>query len=554
MPSVVKADNTKMETARPVTANQWVTDTMGSASQRYYSFTLPSKGSIHVEFRRKTAGTSSKSWAVILQGIDSAQGKYKTITSDTFSGATTDSHYLPRIGAEKGTYYLQVLKSSNTDKNLEFQFCIHTDAAAGWETEFNETFATANIITPDPGKTVSTYGTLRSGADVDYYAFTLPEEGYVQFSQEVSQNLSDSGNWYVSMYDADTKYWLQITCNNKDKLQGKSARIGLPAGTYYLKAGQGTNNSSDPYRLDLFYQKTAGWEHEQNKSYNEADAAENDKLYSASLMSATDIDWWCLEIPETGRYQLNFRYERNKESAKTWVFRLEDDNKKMVENRTFREKEEPAKCTPVTLDKGTYYVKVISGTYWSQEDYRWSMNRIITPVSIKTAENVAKGLKVTWSAGADAKEYILQRKAGSGDWADVASTAKTSYLDAAVVNGTKYQYRVLAAAGGFRSDPSGAKTAWRLTAPSIATKKPAAKSVTITWKKNEKASGYQVQIAKNSKFTSGKKTYKVKKAGTVKYTIKKLKWKTTYYIRIRAYKSSTSYVSAWSKAVKVKTK
>lgn len=62
----------------------------------------------------------------------------------------------------------------------------------------------------------------------------------------------------------------------------------------------------------------------------------------------------------------------------------------------------------------------------------------------------------------------------------------------------------------------------------------------VVWKKVSSASGYQVQIATNKKFTKGKKTYTIKKASTTSKTITGLKKKKTYYVRVCAYKKSGS--------------
>lgn len=85
-------------------------------------------------------------------------------------------------------------------------------------------------------------------------------------------------------------------------------------------------------------------------------------------------------------------------------------------------------------------------------------------------------------------------------------------------------------------------------------KSKATRKATITYKKNATASGYEVQYALNKKFTkAGKVT--IAKAKTVKVTLKKLKAKKKYYVRVRAYKkvSGKKYYSAWTvKTVKVK--
>ena len=69
-------------------------------------------------------------------------------------------------------------------------------------------------------------------------------------------------------------------------------------------------------------------------------------------------------------------------------------------------------------------------------------------------------------------------------------------------------------------------------------------------------SGYEIQIAANKKFTKNAKTYTVKKAKSVSKKIKKLEGKTTYYVRVRAYKnvSGGKLYGKWSKVSRKKTR
>lgn len=82
------------------------------------------------------------------------------------------------------------------------------------------------------------------------------------------------------------------------------------------------------------------------------------------------------------------------------------------------------------------------------------------------------------------------------------------------------------------------------------------KTITVQWKKLSGITGYQVQLGTNKKITKGKKTYTVKKAKTTKKTIKKLKSKKKYYVRVRAYKTQNSkkHYGKWSKIKTVKVK
>ncbi|MBO5302700.1 MAG: leucine-rich repeat domain-containing protein [Lachnospiraceae bacterium] len=86
------------------------------------------------------------------------------------------------------------------------------------------------------------------------------------------------------------------------------------------------------------------------------------------------------------------------------------------------------------------------------------------------------------------------------------------------------------------------------------------KSFTVKWKKQTKqTTGYEIQYSTSKKFKGAKKVT-VKKAKTTSTTIKKLKAKKKYYVRIRTYKivkingKSTKMYSSWSNAKAIKVK
>ena len=66
--------------------------------------------------------------------------------------------------------------------------------------------------------------------------------------------------------------------------------------------------------------------------------------------------------------------------------------------------------------------------------------------------------------------------------------------------------------------------------------KAAKKAISVTWKKVGGVKGYQIQLATDKKFKKNKKTVTVKKQKTTKTTVKKLKAKKKYYVRVRTYK------------------
>ena len=86
--------------------------------------------------------------------------------------------------------------------------------------------------------------------------------------------------------------------------------------------------------------------------------------------------------------------------------------------------------------------------------------------------------------------------------------------------------------------------------------KSAKKAISVEWKKVRGVKGYQVQVATDKKFKKNKKTVNIKRQKTTKTTVKKLKAKKKYYVRIRTYKivNGKRDYSSWSKVKSVKTK
>ena len=82
------------------------------------------------------------------------------------------------------------------------------------------------------------------------------------------------------------------------------------------------------------------------------------------------------------------------------------------------------------------------------------------------------------------------------------------------------------------------------------------KALVVYWNKIADVSGYQIQVATDKKFKKNKKTVTVAKQNASKKTVKKLKSKKKYFVRVRAYKKVNGKKSygKWSKIKSVKTK
>ena len=174
-------------------------------------------------------------------------------------------------------------------------------------------------------------------------------------------------------------------------------------------------------------------------------------------------------------------------------------------------------------------------------------------IKISEIRNSKKGVTLTWNSCADAKSYnILKNSDGKKFTLAATVDAKvTSYTDKKTANGKTYTYKIEAVNGKLWSQ-SEVVSICRLNTVKVKKKSSSKGSAYLKWKKNPKASGYQIRYVLNGKV----KTINVKSAKKVSKTIKKLKSKKKYVFSVRAYKKAgqINYYGDWSKTYKIKIK
>ena len=168
------------------------------------------------------------------------------------------------------------------------------------------------------------------------------------------------------------------------------------------------------------------------------------------------------------------------------------------------------------------------------------------------------------SVAAISGNTVVGKKAGTA-----TLTAKANGLQTAVAVTVKAQSSSAGAAkpstpsatkpsGSTASKPSVSTKAVKPPKTKLSSVKGAKKSLKIKWKKQTKnVTGYEIWCSTSKKFTK-KTTVKktLKKAKTTSLTVKKLKAKKTYYVKIRTYHKidGKKYYSKWSSVKKIKTK
>ena len=206
-------------------------------------------------------------------------------------------------------------------------------------------------------------------------------------------------------------------------------------------------------------------------------------------------------------------------------------------------KQTVTKATPTANGKIVNYCSVCKKT-------------LSTTVIPKASSKKLKATSLTYNGKVRTPKVIVKDRTGK-------TLVKNTDYTVSYAKGRKYvgKYAVKIT---FKGKYSGTKTLYFTIKPkatSISSLKAGSKKFTVKWKKQAtQTTGYQVQVATNKKFKKNKKTVTIKKQKTTKTTVKKLKAKKKYYVRVRTYKTvkingkSIRIYSGWSKAKTVTTK
>ncbi len=187
----------------------------------------------------------------------------------------------------------------------------------------------------------------------------------------------------------------------------------------------------------------------------------------------------------------------------------------------------------------------------------------VVPAEVKnvTAVNTASGIKLSWKKAAGAKGYAVYRYYRYSWFPEKIKTitdkTKVTFTDKSVQaeNGELYRYEVRAFAETGEGWGGRSSIICRLIRPELTKAAGTASGkLSLRWKKNAKASGYEIQYGQKADFSDAKEL-QIDDPLTVKTVITGLAKGKTWYVRIRSYQvdgSETSY-SAWSVRAKTKT-
>lgn len=437
---------------------------------------------------------------------------------------------------------------------LAIMFCVMSVSAINAKAAELGTSAT-NPIELNNGKWYTRKWTSENCFEDCYNKIELHTRGYITFYLERYTDAEGNVCTYnLELYDSAGNIIWTGDKSSKNDIFNKyyEHKIGLDAGIYYMNIESTIYVPYDAAPVDIDYRyvfkETNLYEKESNDDFKTATAISVDKEYSAVIEeNVYDKDYYKIKLTKGKEYTITFD---NYDSNVSYMFcNPGQEEEYFTNNKEYLEygfyyglesiKEDSLVWTFKATESGYHYICV---TDWSDKDI---------PYSVKVTANKIPASKVTAKLKTSSYTYNGKTK---------TPTVTVKYGSKTLKKGTDYtvtyasgrknvgKYKVTIK---FKGNYVGSKTLYfKINPPKTTVKKVtgAKKSVKVSLtKKTTQVTGYQVQYSVSKKFTNAK-TKTITSAKTTSTTIKSLKAKKRYYVRVRTYKTvkGVKYYSGWS--------
>ena len=500
----------------------------------YYKFSIGSSGRITL--------TASAGMAYIYYYIYDSSGNQIWYINPHWDNTTQTISTNEAIDLTKGTYYYTVKRDGSGTGNYSFKLSFSSA-----DESFTETGdGTDNLMSSANEINVNTdyKGQIADNDDRDFYRFVLTSSGRITFT-------ATAGMVYINYYIYDSAgeeiwrinpYW-----NSATEIISTDETIDLTKGTYYfaVRRDGGSNTGNYSFRLQFSGANESFPEAEggTDNSITDANDISLNKEYRGQIARNDDRDFYEFTVNSSdsisvvSEAHMPYLYYYIYDSAGKEVWRKSSYRNSTTKKINIAEE--------VELTAGTYYLAV-EGSRDATGPYSFGIYRYmsISPASVSLSvksyvyDGLAKKPDVTVKLGS------MMLKKGTDYTVSYSSNKNVGDGKVTVIGKGTYNGSVIKT---FTIKPKGTSLS-KLTSKS--------KGFKIKWKKQEvQTSGYQIQYATKSSF-SNKRTKTITSRTKTTITLKNLKAKKKYYVRIRTYKmvSGKKLYSAWSGVKKVKTR
>ena len=380
-----REDNNSTDTANPISINDTVIGNLSSYNDvDYYKISVSERGYFSFGFSHDLMTINeSDYWDITVYRVSDT---LEEVYNGAFNVNKRNSSS-PKIGVLAGTYYVELkYGSGGLTKGVEYRLTANFTATDFWENESNGSYSSADEISLN---SVSG-GFIEDYNDIDLYKFSTPQNGYIEIKFDHDLISTDEySKWRIKVYkETDT---LDEIFNGAFFVNKKSAtgpKIGLEAGTYYIKIGRNWDDypyvDEVEYRFSADFTATNYWESENNDDHASADTISANSVYSGFIESDSDNDFYKISFEKDGEIQIKFEHSLvSNDNNSRWgmtVYR-ETDTIQEIYREDFYVNKQSALTSKIGVSSGIYYIKL--NRYWVDNT---SVDGVTYNLSVLTGE------------------------------------------------------------------------------------------------------------------------------------------------------------------------
>ena len=279
------------------------------------------------------------------------------------------------ISVTPGTYYVRVSQCGMYGSKVPYGFKISFSEGKGtYRIDDFSSFQKARTI----GVGSKVYGNIATSSECDYYKFILPQAGIVDLTGARAVTGDNYLLWKSCLYNAK-KEKIDAGMDYRNKV-----RVGLPAGTYYIKVTRGEKWSKKKYYLMIEYKKTNVWEKELNDTFDKSTPISLNSYVYGSMNIWSDVDCYTFTMPEDGIVKIDLSMDRDVCYVTLYSSNYRQSSGRLISSATDWDDRETAPT--VSLKKGKYYLKINADYLMGDPEspnYHFRVRTAVQPASIK---------------------------------------------------------------------------------------------------------------------------------------------------------------------------
>ena len=212
----------------------------------------------------------------------------------------------------------------------------------------------------------------------NYYKFTTTKAGYVTVTFTHTQVADSYAWWRLKLADRDSiedkgsfggfSGLLLDSFEEKGKEKTTTRKLGIPAGTYYMRI-EGGNSATAEYSLKVSFTASSVWETEKNDKTDDADPIKVNTEYWGALLESGNFycqpkDCYTFTLKKGQYVSLCFKHTKLSTANICWNLSLMDADTKRLYSKTYEGNSATQDTSELfCLSAGKYYVSVSCWVY-----------------------------------------------------------------------------------------------------------------------------------------------------------------------------------------------